>query len=263
MPRKHLSSSVIIPKTLSRVVYGIVKMITWLRMQYITCFKRYKRFFWGTGWSPRGTTPSQVTKFHRDQRYQILPAYAQDGIVLSCIYQGPTDSSLFKDFIEELLHYCGKWPEPKSVLVMDNASFHHSESIEQMCSQAGVKLVYLPPYSLDLSPIEELFAELKAFIRRHWQSYEENPDQGFNTFLEWCCYGQSHDRYHVTRSAGLLDDEQRRYEWINIPKVPANHGSRDIQHTQDMTRTYPRYTGHTLDITRSYPRYDKNRPRIW
>lgn len=89
-----------------------------------------------------------------------------------------------KTFIEELLHYCGKWPEPKSVLVIDNASFHHSERIEQMCSQAGVKLVYLPPYSPDLNPIEELFAELKAFIRRHWEPYKKNPDQGFNTFLE-------------------------------------------------------------------------------
>jgi len=142
--------------------------------------------FRGTGWSPRGTTPSQVTKFHRDQRYQILPAYAQDGVVLSHVYQGSTDSSVFEDFIEELLHYCGKWPEPKSVLIMDNASFHHSGRIEQMCSRAGVKLVYLPPYSPDLNPIEEFFAELKAFIRRHWESYEKNPDQGFNTFLEWC-----------------------------------------------------------------------------
>ena len=69
---------------------------------------------------------------------------------------------------------------------MDNASFHHSERIEQLCSEAGVKLVYLPPYSPDLNPIEEFFAELKAFIRRNWQSYEENPDQGFDSFLEWC-----------------------------------------------------------------------------
>lgn len=34
--------------------------------------------------------------------------------------------------------------------------------------------------------VEELFAEVKAFIQRHWKSYEDNPDQGFDTFLEWC-----------------------------------------------------------------------------
>jgi transposase len=139
-----------------------------------------------TGWSPLGIAPVQVSKFHRDQRYQILPAYAQDGIVLSRVFRGSTDASVFEDFIEQLLQHCGKWPEPKSVLVMDNASFHHSDRIEEMCSEAGVKLVYLPPYSPDLNPIEEFFAELKAFIRRNWQSYEGNPDQGFDTFLEWC-----------------------------------------------------------------------------
>lgn len=139
-----------------------------------------------TGWSPLGVAPSQVTKFHRGQRYQILLAYAQDGIVLFRIFQGSTDASIFEDFVQEFLHHCGKWPEPKSVLIMDNASFHHSETIEQMCSQAGVKLVYLPPYSPDLNPIEELFAELKAFIRRHWQTYADHPEQGFDTFLEWC-----------------------------------------------------------------------------
>jgi len=45
-----------------------------------------------------------------------------------------------------------------------------------MCVEAGVKLLYLSPYSPDLNPIEEFFAELKAFIRRNWQTYEENPD---------------------------------------------------------------------------------------
>jgi len=50
---------------------------------------------------------------------------------------------------------------------MDNASFHHTERIKQMCDLAGVKLVYLPPYSPDLNPIEEFFSELKAFIKKN------------------------------------------------------------------------------------------------
>jgi hypothetical protein len=55
-----------------------------------------------------------------------------------------------------------------------------------MCHDAGVKLIYLPPYSPDLNPIEEFFAELKTFIKRDWRSYKENPGQGFQTFLENC-----------------------------------------------------------------------------
>lgn len=137
-------------------------------------------------WSPVGVTPVLVSRFRREQRYQILPAYAQDGVVLSRVFQGSTDTSVFEDFIEQLLQHCGRWPEPKSVLVMDNASFHHSGRLEQMCSDFGVKLLYLPPYSPDLNPIEEMFAELKAFIKRNWKVYEEDPDQGFDNFLEWC-----------------------------------------------------------------------------
>ncbi|OQE62925.1 hypothetical protein PENNAL_c0256G04169 [Penicillium nalgiovense] len=178
---------------------------------YVDEFGCDKRIgFRRTGWSPLGVTPVQVSKFHRDQRYQILPAYAQDGIVFSRVFQGSTDASVFEDFIEQLLRHCGKWPEPKSVLVMDNASFHHSDRIEQMCSEAGVKLVYLPPYSPDLNPIEEFFAELKAFIRRHWQSYDDNPDQGFDTYLEWCvdmvgARGESAEGHF--RHAGLTVEE--------------------------------------------------------
>jgi transposase len=52
-----------------------------------------------------------------------------------------------------------------------------------MCADIGVKFRYLPPYSPDLNPIEEFFAELKAFIKRSWSICEENPVQGFNVFL--------------------------------------------------------------------------------
>ncbi|OQD68577.1 hypothetical protein PENANT_c109G00802 [Penicillium antarcticum] len=122
-----------------------------------------------TGWSPLGTAPLQVANFHRDQRYQILLAYCQDAILLSRVFQGSTDAAVFEDFV-----------------VMDNASFHHSDRIEEMCIEAGVKLVYLPPYSPDLNPIEEFFSELKAYIRRNFVRYEEHPEQGFQTFLERC-----------------------------------------------------------------------------
>jgi transposase len=139
-----------------------------------------------TGWSPLGVAPIQIAKFHCGRRYQILPAYSQDGILLARVFQGSTDGEVFEDFIEQLLPHCGRWPKPKSVLIMDNASFHRTERIEQLCYEAGVKLVYLPPYSPDLNPSEEFFAELKAFIKKNWQAFEDCLEQGFDVFLEWC-----------------------------------------------------------------------------
>jgi transposase len=47
-------------------------------------------------------------------------------------------------------------------------------------------LVYLPPYSPDLNLIEEIFAELKSFTRRNQSHFEEDYDQRFDSFREWC-----------------------------------------------------------------------------
>lgn len=69
---------------------------------------------------------------------------------------------------------------------MENAFFHHSERIHRICSEAGFKLEYLSPYSPDLKPIEESFAELKAFNKRNWQLFGDDPDGDFQEFLEWC-----------------------------------------------------------------------------
>jgi transposase len=163
-----------------------------------------------TGWSPLGVTPVQVSRFRREKRYQILPAYTQDGIILVRVFQGSTDGAVFEEFIEQLLPSCNPWPGRRSVLVMDNASIHHTARIKQMCRNAGVKLVYLPPYSPDFNPIEEFFAELKAFIKRNWQNYEEYPYQGFDSFLRWCIDvvgGNKRSAKGHFRHAGITIDE--------------------------------------------------------
>jgi transposase len=86
--------------------------------------------------------------------------------VLRQVYQGSTDSDLFEDFIARLLHYCNRYPAPKSVIVIDNASWYRSRKIQQMCDKAGVILEFLSLYSPDFNPIEEHFGVLKKFIKR-------------------------------------------------------------------------------------------------
>jgi DDE superfamily endonuclease len=125
---------------------------------------------------PSQRVTAQVARLRREQRFQILPAHTQDGIMLARVFQAATDSTLYEDFIEQFLPLCGKWPEPKSVLIMDIASFHYSDQIKQMCANAGVKLIHLPPHSPDLNSIEEFFAELNAFVKREWRVFEVNPE---------------------------------------------------------------------------------------
>merc|ERR1711939_789288 len=138
------------------------------------------------GWAPIGTTPVQIAQFQRGQRLHVLPAYTCDGVIHFKVYKGTTTAAVFERFIEELLIRCNPWPEPCSVLVMDNASFHHSDKVQRMCRAAGVKIMYLSPYSPRLNPIEEFFAELKAFLKSQWTAYGGTTERDFAAFLEWC-----------------------------------------------------------------------------
>ena len=110
--------------------------------------------------------------FHYVPR-QIPPAYTQDSIVLSRVVRGSTDTAMFEDFNFLALRTI---TEPKSILVMDDASFYHSEKIA--CADASVKLVYLPLYSPDLNLTMKFFTELKGFIKRNWGYFGDDPSQG-------------------------------------------------------------------------------------
>jgi len=79
---------------------------------------------------------------------------------------------------------------------MDNASFHYSDEISAMCEKAGVKLIYLPPYSPDLNPIEEYFGELKAFIKKHNKLYLEDG-WDFKAYLKWCVEEVGNNTKHM------------------------------------------------------------------
>ena len=70
------------------------------------------------------------------------------------------------------------------MLILDNATIHYSDRIKQLCTTAGVRLIYLPPYSPDLNPIEEHFGELKAFMRHEWKIFVRSGGQDFEEFLK-------------------------------------------------------------------------------
>lgn len=138
------------------------------------------------GYAPRGIIPVQIKRFHRGKRVQILPAYTQDGVIYFEVYEGSTTTQVFDGFIERLLPYRGRFPEPRSVLVMDNASWHFSERMMRMCEAAGVIVLPQSAYSPDFSPIEEFFGELKNYIRSRVHDAWELIKADFKLFLEEC-----------------------------------------------------------------------------
>ncbi|EYB30534.1 hypothetical protein FG05_30174 [Fusarium graminearum] len=157
------------------------------------------------GWAPKGITPRQTATFQREERYQVLSAYTQRGIKLSRVYRGSTDTETFVDFIKQLLRHCNRWPEPESVLVMDNATIHCSKEIEEMCERAGVKQVFIAPYTPITNPIEEHFAELKANAKVRWDEHIDLIHRDFGAYIKSCVAAggrqDSSERYF--RNAGL------------------------------------------------------------
>ena len=64
------------------------------------------------------------------------------------------------------------------MLVLDNARIHHGGELLELADRFGVQIKYLPPYSLDLNPIKEAFAQIKHFLRRHHDYYSATQDDG-------------------------------------------------------------------------------------
>ncbi len=85
-----------------------------------------------------------------------------DGIVAPCVLDGPIDGDSFRAWVEQFLAPALR---PGDIVVMDNLSSHKVDGVRQAIEACGAHLLYLPPYSPDLNPIELLFAKLKALLR--------------------------------------------------------------------------------------------------
>jgi transposase len=80
-----------------------------------------------------------------------------------CVIDGPMNGNAFLAYVEQVLAPSLK---PGDIVVLDNLSAHKVPSVREAIEAAGARLLYLPPYSPDFNPIEQLFAKLKALLRR-------------------------------------------------------------------------------------------------
>ena len=87
----------------------------------------------------------------------------QAGIVAPLVLDGPMSGTVFRAYVEQFL---APSLQPGDVLVLDNLAAHKVDGVRQALAAVGASLLYLPPYSPDLNPIEQLFAKLKALLRK-------------------------------------------------------------------------------------------------
>ena len=86
-----------------------------------------------------------------------------DRLTAPLVADGPMDGELFRAWVREFLCPTLK---PGDLVIADNLSSHKVAGIEKAIEAVGAKLVYLPPYSPDLNPIEKFFSKLKAMLRK-------------------------------------------------------------------------------------------------
>lgn len=114
-------------------------------------------------WVQKGQTVigERVGKYKK--RTTVIAALNQGKIIAPFYFKGYTDTNVFLTWLKQCLI-----PDlrPGQVVVMDNASFHKSKKIEALINAAGCTLLYLPPYSPDLNPIEKCWANIKQKLRR-------------------------------------------------------------------------------------------------
>jgi transposase len=93
----------------------------------------------------------------------FIAGLRQTGLVAPLVLDGPMTGRAFCAYVEQCL---APALAPGDVVVLDNLAAHRIDGVRQAIAAAGASILYLPPYSPDLNPIEQLFAKLKALLRK-------------------------------------------------------------------------------------------------
>ena len=115
------------------------------------------------GWAPRGQRLTAKVPHGRWKTMTFLGALRQDRIEAPWFLEGPIDGDSFRLYVEKVLLPTLR---PGDIVIMDNLGSHKGRSVRQLIRSAGAKLFFLPKYSPDLNPIEQVFAKLKHLLRK-------------------------------------------------------------------------------------------------
>ncbi|KAI7945327.1 hypothetical protein MJO29_011715 [Puccinia striiformis f. sp. tritici] len=117
-------------------------------------------------WALKGRRTDQLLRRTNSPRVSLMPAVSLDGL-LGVIAQPGTMRRLDVEYVleEVLLPVMNPFPARNSILILDNVKIHHCGRIASLCAEAGILLMYLPPYLPDMNPIEKVFSVLKSNLK--------------------------------------------------------------------------------------------------
>lgn len=152
--------------------------------------------------SPKGQTAYGTRPQKRGKNVSMIGAISLSGVVAQINLIGSTDGLTFEAFISQRL-VPQLWAG--SCVVMDNCSIHKGAEIEALLNQAGARLIYLPPYSPDFSPIENCWSKIKRILcsigartypdlaQAIHSAFEQVSLKDIRNWFTHCCYCTSLD----------------------------------------------------------------------
>ena len=118
----------------------------------------------------KGHTPQYNQVFKRGTRVSAIAAISTSGVIGYDLHTGNVRGEEFHDFVRSTLipnMNPSDGESDNSVLVMDNCSIHYVDEILDLLQSAGILVIFIPPYSPDLNPIELTFSYLKRYLQEH------------------------------------------------------------------------------------------------
>ena len=115
------------------------------------------------GWAPKGERCCAAIPHGHWKTITFVGGLTLGGFVAPMLLDGPMDGASFLAWVEQML---APTLRAGDIVVMDNLSAHKVAGVGQAIEARGAELLYLPPYSPDLNPIEQVFAKLKTLLRK-------------------------------------------------------------------------------------------------
>jgi transposase len=115
------------------------------------------------GWAPYGMRLAAKVPHGHWKTTTFLAALRHDRIDAPWLYDGPIDGESFQTYVEKVLLPTLKQGD---IVIMDNLGSHKRKAVRRLIRSVGAKLLFLPKYSPDLNPIEQVFAKLKHLLRK-------------------------------------------------------------------------------------------------
>jgi transposase len=121
------------------------------------------------GYSPKGERCYALKSGKRNERVSWIAALKEGKVFAPLTFEGSCNRDLFETWLRESLI---PQLQPGNIIIIDNATFHQGQSIQEIVEEAGCEIWYLPPYSPDLNKIERWWSVLKTWMKQRIKEFE-------------------------------------------------------------------------------------------